>query len=289
MTRSTGPAFQRSSRSRAAGGLPWLGLAVCVQIVLAAYLGWLKWQSLVEIGPRGHYEAAFFHLMAVYDWAGPRLPAAVRQLAIGLAAAIAMVWAVHPLTTQAVTYIYQRIELLASLCMLTCLLATNRVWHPIEQTDRLLGWKLLALAAACLAMLSKETAVVLPLLVLLQGWLLTERPAVALRQQGRFLLLLAGSWLVLFAVLLAQRQHYAEIEKAVHPPLAYLLTQAGVIVHYLRLVVWPSGQCLDYDWPLADSPLTVWWQGPLVVAGVVATASGPCHQTVSGESASGQS
>ena len=70
MTPSTGPAFQRSSRSRAAGGLRWLGLAVAVQIVLAAYLGWLKWQSLVEIGPRGHYEAAFFHLMAVYDWAG---------------------------------------------------------------------------------------------------------------------------------------------------------------------------------------------------------------------------
>ena len=218
--------------------------------------------------------AALLFYLARDTLAGPQLPAAVRQLAIGLAAAIAMVWAVHPLTTQAVTYIYQRIELLASLCMLTCLLATNRVWHPTEQTDRLLGWKLLALAAACLAMLSKETAVVLPLLVLLQGWLLTERPAVALRQQGRFLLLLAGSWLVLFAVLLAQRQHYAEIEKAVHPPLAYLLTQAGVIVHYLRLVVWPSGQCLDYDWPLADSPLTVWWQGPLVVAGVVATASG---------------
>ena len=32
---------------------------------------------------------------------------------------------------------------------------------------------------------------------------------------------------------------------------SYLLTQPGVIVHYLRLAFWPSGLCFDYGWPPA--------------------------------------
>ncbi|MFZ5830640.1 MAG: tetratricopeptide repeat protein, partial [Planctomycetota bacterium] len=36
-------------------------------------------------------------------------------------------------------------------------------------------------------------------------------------------------------------------------PLEYARTQPGVILHYLRLVFWPAGQCLDYGWPVATS------------------------------------
>ena len=36
-------------------------------------------------------------------------------------------------------------------------------------------------------------------------------------------------------------------------PLAYALTQPGVILHYLRLSFWPYPQCLDYGWPTAAS------------------------------------
>ena len=31
----------------------------------------------------------------------------------------------------------------------------------------------------------------------------------------------------------------------------YLVTQPGVIAHYLRLAFWPAGLCLDYCWPAA--------------------------------------
>jgi tetratricopeptide (TPR) repeat protein len=31
----------------------------------------------------------------------------------------------------------------------------------------------------------------------------------------------------------------------------YLASQGGVILHYLRLAVWPDALCLDYDWPVA--------------------------------------
>jgi tetratricopeptide (TPR) repeat protein len=41
-------------------------------------------------------------------------------------------------------------------------------------------------------------------------------------------------------------------------PGIYLMTQAGVILRYLRLCFIPVGQCLDYDWPLADGWAHAW-------------------------------
>jgi tetratricopeptide (TPR) repeat protein len=39
------------------------------------------------------------------------------------------------------------------------------------------------------------------------------------------------------------------------PPWSYLLTQTGVMVHYLRLALWPDRLCLDYGpaWPVATT------------------------------------
>ena len=45
---------------------------------------------------------------------------------------------------------------------------------------------------------------------------------------------------------------------------SYLLTQPGVIAHYLRLAFWPSRQCFDYNWPVVQSvgealfPVALW-------------------------------
>jgi tetratricopeptide (TPR) repeat protein len=48
------------------------------------------------------------------------------------------------------------------------------------------------------------------------------------------------------------------------PPGTYLLTQTRVITTYLRLLVWPVGQNLDYDFPLSESFLE-----PGVIAGIL--------------------
>jgi tetratricopeptide (TPR) repeat protein len=39
----------------------------------------------------------------------------------------------------------------------------------------------------------------------------------------------------------------------VHTVWEYARTQFGVVVHYLRLSVWPDPLCLDYQWPVARS------------------------------------
>jgi hypothetical protein len=208
--------------------------------------------------------------------AGPRLPHAIRRHALPAATATAAIWGVHPLTTQAVTYVYQRIEMLAAVLMLASLLAAIRAFgFDASPRPRGRGWIAASLVASCLAMLSKETAVVLPLLVPLCFYVFAEpggRGWVA--RHWRFCLGLAATWGVLAAVLVAERASYSELRRPIHPPLDYLLTQAGVILHYLRLCVWPAGLLLDHDWPLATRPDQYAWQVPLVAAAACAAAWG---------------
>ena len=75
-------------------------------------------------------------------------------------------------------------------------------------------------------------------------------------------------------MLASQAGRYGEFHEPVHRPLAYLLTQPGVILHYLRLACWPTGQCLDYDWPIATTAREILLPAGLIVAAAAVTAVG---------------
>jgi Flp pilus assembly protein TadD len=49
-------------------------------------------------------------------------------------------------------------------------------------------------------------------------------------------------------------------------PLAYARSQPGVVLHYLRLVVWPAPLVLDYGWPVADGRVAILLSGSAVAA-----------------------
>jgi tetratricopeptide (TPR) repeat protein len=74
----------------------------------------------------------------------------------------------------------------------------------------------------------------------------------ALRRRWVVYLLLAGTWGIL-AALVTGRGASAGFGYGVSP-WDYARTQLGVILRYLRLSVWPGPLCLDYGWPIADSP-----------------------------------
>lgn len=82
----------------------------------------------------------------------------------------ALLWALHPIQTQAVTYAVQRMSVLAGLFSALCLLAYLRARHRDWRAGY--GW-----AALCygLALLSKENAAVLPVIAVLYE--LTIAPA----------------------------------------------------------------------------------------------------------------
>jgi tetratricopeptide (TPR) repeat protein len=209
-------------------------------------------------------------------------PPHFRDQATLIAAASAAIWVAHPLTTAAVTYVYQRIEAIAAGLMVWSLYCAARsLWIQIDDpglaTPRR-RWQGAAILLAAVAMLSKETAVVLPALVILYWWMFS--PARDPRLRLPFLAGFAATWCVLAIMLRSGKGNYAELGQAVHPPLLYFLTQTQVILHYLRLSIWPFGLCLDYDWPLVDGVAAAAGSLTTVLFAFVACAIGGLRRQV---------
>jgi len=170
--------------------------------------------------------------------------------ALALAWVIALLWAVHPLTTESVTYMIQRAEaLMALFYLLTLYLFIRGV--EAARPWRWLGWSI----AACLAgMACKEVMVSAPLIVLLY-----DRTFVAgtfreaWRQRWRYYAGLAATW-ALLAWLVARvgnRGASAGYGAGVDWR-EYALTQFSAITRYLWLSFWPQPLVLDYGNGLAS-------------------------------------
>lgn len=174
------------------------------------------------------------------------------------ALSVALIWVVHPLQTQSVTYIIQRGESMMGLFYLLTL------YCAIRGIDSRRGgfWQGASVLACALGMGSKAVMVTAPLIVLLYDRVFVS-PSIgrALRRRWGLYVGLAGTWAVLAACgVLGGVLDPAERSRATAglafkgiSPLEYALTQPGVILHYLKQSVWPHPLCLDYAWPVARS------------------------------------
>jgi tetratricopeptide (TPR) repeat protein len=171
--------------------------------------------------------------------------------AVWLAAAITLIWEVHPLQTESVTYIVPRTELLMGLFLLLTLYCTLRC----SQSPHAGVWCLAAIVSCALGMGSKEVMVAAPLIVLLYDRVFLAPSFRELwRRRAVLYVGLAATWLIL-AVLVARTSHdVTGVGMEGLTSWDYLKTEAGVIVYYLRLCFWPHPLVIDYaDWPIAWS------------------------------------
>ncbi len=175
-----------------------------------------------------------------------RLKTRYGESSLPLAFSIALLWAVHPLQTESVTYISQRSESLMGffyLGLIYCLIRGSTA-------SRKFGWYLTAFVFSALGMGTKATMVTAPLTALFYDRIFLCRTwkEVGLKR-GRLYVALAATWLILGG--LVATTPYPEITS--HTPLGYARSQPGIILHYLRLVFWPHRLCLDYGWPVAQN------------------------------------
>ncbi len=186
-----------------------------------------------------------------------------------IATSIASLWVAHPLTTQAVTYIYQRIEsmvVLGMLASLVCFAASMR--RPASPI-----WLLLSVVASILAMLCKEVAITLPLLVYLYDATFVSRSfGEPLAKRWKYHLAMHATIVVLLGVVLAERGDYAEFTEQKHSSWEYARSQPLVILHYLRLAFLPIYQCFDYTWPVQPIDATMFVSLFVVLAMFVGAA-----------------
>ncbi len=212
----------------------------------------------------------------------PSVPAGKRQLIDDIAPGdagwnpvawvAALLWMVHPLQTESVTYIAQRAESLAGLFLLLTLYAFLRGTGETDAGRRRV-WQGVMVAACLLGVFCKETMVVAPLVVLL-----LDRTFVAgnfrdaWRQRRGLYLALFATWLPLAWLVAgsAGRGGTAGLSAQVSP-WHYLLTQAWAVPHYLRLALWPAPLVFDYGIGLIRDPAEVIVPGLVVLALLGAT------------------
>jgi tetratricopeptide (TPR) repeat protein len=187
--------------------------------------------------------------------------------AIGAAWAAALLWSLHPLQTESVTYLTQRYESLMGFFYLLTLYATLRCG---EGAGGARAWAGCAIAAAFLAMGCKEVAVSVPIAALLldRAFLAgTFREAWRHRKGLHCGLMASWGFLALLQSFAASREEWAGLHIR-FSPWEYATTQFGVLLHYLRLAAWPSGLVLDHRWPVARAAAEI-LPGLLVVATLV--------------------
>ncbi|MCX6282694.1 MAG: tetratricopeptide repeat protein, partial [Bacteroidetes bacterium] len=172
----------------------------------------------------------------------------------------ALLFAVHPLMTESVTYIVQRLVSLASLfCLLSLVLFTKGLLSL--RPSRRIGFYAGAGLSAILGFFTKETALTLPLLMLMVYFFFFFRQNESKRFPGLILLTFVFVVPLFFAGAAVWSGKYFNVipPREGHPyfitPLQYYYTEVNVIFTYLRLIILPVNQTLDYNYPIAVSLL----------------------------------
>ncbi len=149
--------------------------------------------------------------------------------------AVALLWAVHPLQCESVTYLVQRAESLMGLLYLSTLYAAVR---HFESGYR--NWLAAAVLACGLGMGTKESMATAPLLVFAYDALIVSgTPRAAWQRHAKLHLSLAATWLVVLALIVHTAGDAAKDFREGRT-LSYILSQPGVLLHYLRVALWPD-------------------------------------------------
>ena len=202
-----------------------------------------------------HFVNATLVYALAWRWKRPSDPA--RRL---FAVTAAVVFAAHPVATQAVTYVAQRSTSLATMFLLASLLgwiafrdvAARGRWLAASVTVAtfalglhtkpvVLAWPALALGVerwrAPRRALDRGAVAVLLVLAVLATWRASEfAPRIA-------------RWFSANPATVAMPQNTAGPDDAAprYSPANYARTQPRVVATYIRLLIWPSGQNIDHD------------------------------------------
>jgi tetratricopeptide (TPR) repeat protein len=175
------------------------------------------------------------------------------------AAVVGLVFGAHPLTVESVTWVSQRKTLLATFFCLWSLILYVRYARRAERLSY----------AACIAMfllalMSKPTATMLPLVLMLMDWWPLGRLRLRTLIEKIPLFVISGLSAVVTVV---SQGRTASVEMPTeHDAGRVLLTLCHNIVFYLRKTVWPTKLSVFYP-----APERLALSDPMVLAGVIGT------------------
>ena len=163
-----------------------------------------------------------------------------------------LLFLVHPIQIQAVTYLAQRSTSLATFFYLASV-----VLYVRSRLTPHLAYYLGALLTTLLGMFTKEISFTIPFALLLYEFIFLRPHHGEIRRR----LLLASPFLLMLAVIpLTLTQATSHTHQSAYEPardvasyFTYPITQLNVIRTYLRLLFLPIHQNLDYDYPISQT------------------------------------
>lgn len=211
--------------------------------------------------------ALLVYLLVYLTFNTPRMNGATlkNRSAVGAAAALTAcaLFAAHPVQTEAVTYITQRMASLAAFFYLASIVLYIR-WR-IRADLSVSPSYVLSLVLGALAQMTKEISFTLPAMIFLYEFTFfaaEQRPLRRITRLLPFAALMSIIPLMLFGGV-SDGAGYETIEEIIRQAQLtdlytisrhdYLITQFRVVVTYLRLLILPAGQNLDYDYPVFHS------------------------------------
>jgi tetratricopeptide (TPR) repeat protein len=173
----------------------------------------------------------------------------------------ALVFLVHPLHTQAVTYIVQRMTSMAALFYIMAMLfyVKGRLAH--YRGKRILFF-VISLIAGLLAFGTKENTATLPLFILIYELYFFQDLRLQISRKKVFWIItiscIAGILLLSFLISSSQLSKIINYDDRPFTLAERLLTQPRVVLHYLSLLSYPEPSRLnfDYDFSLSHSLLS---------------------------------
>jgi len=191
----------------------------------------------------------------VTDDRSRRGPAAVDQPSPGVVAfSTAVLFAVHPMMTEAVGYVAGRAEVICATFFLTAVLAMR--WWMIGGR---VGWLVASIVAWMLALASKEVAVMFPFVILAYDRLVC--PGSNEDRRWRLLHLHLPFYVVAVIAVVVRLVVFTQLENATGVKViwAYALAEVDVVRRYLMLLLMftPNGQAVFHAVPIIGSVLTM--------------------------------
>lgn len=244
-----------------AGGRPVLNLSFALNYALSGTAVWSY-----------HLANLLVHVFAGLTLFGiiRRTPAPAFMAGPWIPFCGALLWCLHPLQTESVTYIVQRAESLMGLFYLLTLYCFIRGASAADRSRRI--WFALSMGACALGMGTKEVMVSAPLIVMLYDrTFLAGSFCGALRARGGIYAGLAATciWLLVLVLSTDGRGGSAGIGAGVSFR-DYLLTQFPAVTRYLLLSIWPNPLVFYYGTEWVADPWSV-LPGALFILALVAT------------------
>lgn len=176
----------------------------------------------------------------------------IASYAIPVALIVALIFALHPVQTQSVTYIVQRMTALSGMFFLAgiVLYLHGRQLHTDGKSPgRYATYYALTFLAWMAALMSKQEAAAMPIVLLAAEYIFIRDKDNRLYKTY----LLTGTGIMALIATVVVFSGLIVPEKDALPPAAYFATQMKVILKYMQLSILPFNLTLDYAFPKSNS------------------------------------